>query len=71
MCDAFYGAVKRVTERIMSEVHDPEQDAGLLELDIDRYMKCISFDLAGLDNLLSDEVKDRRAELQLAEKQSQ
>ena len=52
----------------MSEVHDPEQDAGLLELDIDRYMKCLSFDLAGLDNLLSDEVKDRRAELQLAEK---
>ena len=68
MCDAFYGAVKRVTERIMSEVHDPELDAGLLELDIDRYMGCLTFDLVGLDNLLSDEVINRRAELQLAEK---
>ena len=71
MCDAFYGAVKRVTDRIMNEVHDPELDAGLLELDIDRYMGCLTFDLVGLDNLLSDEVVNRRAELQLAEKQSQ
>ena len=63
MCDAFYGAVKRVTERIMSEVHDPEQDAGLLELEIERYMGCLNFDLAGLDNLLSEEVKNRRAEV--------
>ena len=63
MCDAFFGGVKRVTERVMSEVHDPEQDAGLLELDIERYMGCLSFDLVGLDNLLSEEVKNRRDEL--------
>ena len=68
MCDAFYGAVKRVTERIMSEVFDPEQDAGLLELDIHKYMGCLNFDLAELDNLLSEEVKNRRSELQLAER---
>lgn len=34
MCDSFYAEVKKVTDRMLSEVHDPELDEGLLEIDI-------------------------------------
>ena len=38
LCDEFYDKVKGVTDRIMSEVHDPEHDEGLIEIKISKYM---------------------------------
>ena len=57
MCDAFYDQVKQVTDRILSEVHDPENDEGLIEIKIDKYLDCFSIDLSQLDELLCGEIK--------------
>ena len=43
----------------MSEVHDPENDEGLIEIKIDKYLDCFSIDLSQLDELLCDEIKSK------------
>lgn len=64
MCDNFYDEVKKVTDRIMSERHDPQEDAGLLEVDMKKYIKCFSVDLAALDSLLCEEIKIKKEDLE-------
>ena len=71
MCDEFFDSVKKVTDRIMSEIHDPDADEGLLELDVQRYMNCFSIDLAKFDEVLCDEIKQKKNDLATAEKAAQ
>mmetsp|Transcript_25519 Transcript_25519/g.34100 ORF Transcript_25519/g.34100 Transcript_25519/m.34100 type:complete len:214 (-) Transcript_25519:882-1523(-) len=71
MCDGFYEQVKSVTDRVLSEVHDPETDEGLIEEDIDRYMSCFSVDLSGFDQLLIKEIKNRKADLESAQQEAE
>ena len=68
MTDAFYDKIKRVVDRVMSEVHDPAKDEGLLEIKIESYMECFHVDLAEFDSLLTKEVDSKRQELKKAEK---
>ena len=49
LCDGFYEQVKTVRDRIISEVHDPETDEGLLEEEVESYMDCFSVDLTTFD----------------------
>ena len=49
LCDGFYEQVKTVRDRIISEVHDPETDEGLLEEEVEQYMDCFSVDLSTFD----------------------
>ena len=62
--DEFFSKVKKLTDRILSEIHDPEADEGLLELDKDKYMHCFNVDLREFDNLLVEEIKNKKNELQ-------
>ena len=71
MCDLFYDAIKQVVDRVMSEVHDPETDEGLLELQMENYMECFHVDLSAFDKLLTQEITNKREELEKAEKAAQ
>ena len=71
LCDVFYVKVKAVTDRIMSEVHDPEHDEGLIEVKIHKYMECFNIDLSALDDLLCEEIKIKQDDLRRAEKAAQ
>lgn len=68
MCDGFFEKVKKVTDRILSEVHDPKTDQGLLETDLEKYLACFQVDLGGFDELLIQEIKNRKADVDEAEK---
>lgn len=67
MCDTFAVSVKRVTDRILSEIHDPDADEGLLEIEFQKYMECFHVDLGGFDDLLVKEIQGRRTDLSQAE----
>ena len=67
MSDEFYSKVKGLTDRILSEIHDPKADEGLLELDKDSYLSCFNVDLREFDDLLVQEIKNKKNELQQAE----
>ena len=67
MSDEFFAKVKRLTDRVLSEVHDAEVDEGLLELDKDSYLSCFNVDLREFDNLLGQEIKNKKEELKQAE----
>lgn len=66
LTDGFYDQVKSVTDRVLSEVHDPEKDEGLIEQDVSSYMNCFNVDLTTFDSLLIQEIKDRKIELENA-----
>lgn len=57
-----------MTERVMSEVYDPEDDEGLLEIEVQKYMSCINVDVTELDKLLVEEIRQKKDDLQAAEK---
>jgi hypothetical protein len=71
LCDGFHAQFKAVTDRIMSEVHDPEMDDGLLEIDVDQYMDCMNVDLAVMDKLLVEEITKKEKDLEIAEEAAQ
>ena len=50
--DSFYDQVRELTDRVMSEVHDPETDEGLLEVGAESYMGVLNVNLVELDKLL-------------------
>lgn len=70
LTDGFYDQVKSVTDRVLSEVHDPEKDEGLLEQDVNSYMACFNVDLSSFDSLLIEEIKSRKEELEGAQKEA-
>lgn len=70
LTDGFYDQVKSVTDRVLSEVHDPEKDEGLLEQDVNSYMACFNVDLTSFDSLLIEEIKSRKSELEDAQKEA-
>ena len=70
LTDGFYDQVKTVTDRVLSEVHDAEKDEGLLEQDINKYMECFNIDLTAFDNLLIQEIKERKEDLEKAQKEA-
>ncbi len=59
-----------MTDRVLSEVHDPEKDEGLLEQDVNSYMACFNVDLTSFDSLLIEEIKSRKSELEDAQKEA-
>ena len=68
VCDEFFSKVKKVTDRIASEIYDPDADEGLLEVDKEKYMNCFNVDLRQFDKLLEEEITVKKNELQQAEK---
>ena len=70
MTDGFYEGVQKVTERVMSEVYDADEDEGLLEIQVEKYMSCLNVDIAELDKLLVEEIKQKKDDLQSAERQA-
>ena len=70
LTDGFYDQVKSVTDRVLSEVRDPEKDEGLLEQDVNSYMACFNVDLTSFDSLLIEEIKSRKSELEDAQKEA-
>ena len=66
MCDGFYDRVKKVLDRAVREQYDPTTDGGILEIDIQRYLDCFHLDIASFDELLIEEIKNRKADLESA-----
>ena len=59
-----------MTDRITSEIHDPEKDEGLLEGDVNKYLSCFKCDLIAFDEMLIEEIKARKEELEAAQKEA-
>ena len=64
VCDGFFSKIKKLTDRIVTEIYDPEQDEGLLEVEKERYMSCFNVDMREFDNILVEEITMKKEELQ-------
>lgn len=61
--DDFFAKIKKLTDRLLAEINDPETDEGLLDLDKDKYLRCFNVDLREFDNLLVEEIRNKKNEL--------